>query len=153
MYCAGVQPDEVTFVLCKSVDWDFEVIELIQDWPPRTLEEEEEEGWGGWGRGEEREKIKERIQGVDLIITQKKRTTTCSWFVFYLPTRKLTLCLQKMSGGGGRGGIAHQNCIKYTQIHVYGVDQFEVTYIVHADTILAHTSLLPTIYSTNLQNL
>lgn len=73
MYCAGVQPDEVTFVLCKSVDWDFEVIELIQDWPPRTLEEEEEEGWGGWGRGEEREKIKERIQGVDLIITQKKK--------------------------------------------------------------------------------
>ena len=29
VYCARVKPDQVTFVLGESINWDFEVIELI----------------------------------------------------------------------------------------------------------------------------
>ena len=36
VHSARVEPDQVALVLGKPVDWYLQVVELVQDWPPRT---------------------------------------------------------------------------------------------------------------------
>ena len=43
VHCARVEPDQVSLVLGEPVDWYLQVVELIQDRPPRTWERERKE--------------------------------------------------------------------------------------------------------------